>query len=269
MYDKVYLIPSYKCNLNCPHCDIHKIKESFNEDNFFHILNQIESKEMILFGGEPLLNKDVFKKCLQTNKITSVSSNLLLLDDEYISLIKDYNLALATSWNPHRFNDEQYQLWLNNLKILSKNNLSCIVLITLTQDLFDYDVKKLTAIFQEIDNTSAVDGIQFEHLVDETLPSEFHTKADKWLCEWYNRWNFKIKNITFEQVNNWCFNCSNVYTLKPTGVLAKGCPQFTKATYCHECLNCQLSKICRPCSLQHICSFPKGLYNLINNDIRL
>lgn len=267
MYDKVYLIPSYKCNLNCPHCDIHNIKEIFNEDNFFTILKQIESKEVILFGGEPLLNKQIFKRCIETNKITSISTNLLLLDEEYIELIKKYKINIATSWNPKRFSELEYHIWKEKLKLLSKNHLSCTVLITLTQDLFDYDDTDLTMIFQEIDNTSAVDGIQFEHLVDNKMPSNFHQKADEWLCKWYYKWNFKIKNITFEQINNWCFDCSKVYTLKPSGNLVKGCPQFSKAIICEDCLTCSLSNICKPCSLQQNCSFPKGLYDLINNNM--
>lgn len=267
MFDKVYLIPSYKCNLNCPHCDIHNYKDTFNEDVFFETFNNIDSNEFVLFGGEPLLNKHIFKKCVETGKITSLSTNLLLLDEEYIELIKKYNLNIATSWNPKRFNELEYQIWKEKLKLLSKNHLSCIVLITLTQDLIDYNKTDLILILQEIDNTSAVKGIQFEHLVDDNLSEDFHKKVDAWLCEWYGNWNFKMKNIIFEQVNNWCFNCSNVYTLKPSGQLIKGCPQFTKATLCNECLTCKLSKICHPCSLQKTCSFPKQLYKLINIDI--
>jgi len=267
MLDKVYVIPSYKCNLNCPHCDIHNYKDTFNEDDFFNTLNNLESKEIILFGGEPLLNKHIFKKCIETNKFTGISTNLLLLDNEYIEYIKNYGLYIATSWNPNRFTDLEYCIWKEKLKLLSKNNLSCIVLITLTQDLFDYDMKDLISIFQELDNTSAIDGIQFEHLVDNNLPKDFHKKADEWLCKLYNIWNFKIKNITFKQVNNWCFNCSNVYTLKPSGQLLKGCPQYSKPIICNECLTCNLAKICHPCSLQMNCSFPKQLYKLINNDI--
>lgn len=267
MYDKVYIIPSYKCNLNCPHCDIHNFKDEFNEDNFFNVLNQIKSKEIILFGGEPLLNKSIFIKCLKANHITSLSTNLLLLDDEYINYIKSYNLSIATSWNPNRFNKVEYKCWIEKLKLLKKNNLSCIVLITLTQDLFNYDINKLKLLLKEIDETNAVEGIQFEHLVDNNLSADFHQQADKWLCQWVNNWHYKMKNIIFEQIKNWCHNCSNIYTLKPSGNLIKGCPQFVNATICEECLNCKLVKICKPCELQKTCSFPKQLYKLINNDI--
>lgn len=264
MHDKVYIIPTYKCNLNCPHCDIHKFEDNFNADNFFNALNNLESEECVLFGGEPLLNKEIFKKCLSTNKITSVSSNLLLLDDEYIELFKKYNLFIATSWNPNRFTDENYKLWLEKLKLLKENNLSCFVLITLTQDLFDYDKEKLISIFNEIDKTGAVDEIQFEHLVSDNLEPNFHEKADEWLCQWFNNWNFKMKNRIESMVKNWCFECSNTYTLKPSGELTKGCPQYKRPEICTECYSCKLAKICRPCSLQTKCSFPKRLYGLIN-----
>lgn len=267
MYNKVYVIPSYKCNLNCPHCDIHNIKDKFNEDNFFNTLNNIESNEFILFGGEPLLNKERFIKCISTGKITSLSTNLLLLNEEYINYIKKYNISIATSWNPHRFNDLEYQIWKEKLKLLKKYNLSCIVLITLTQDLFDFDIKNLISIFKEIDNTNAVDGIQFEHLIDNNLSFDFHQKADTWLCQWFNNWNYNMENMIEQQINNWCFDCSNTYTLKPSGQLVKGCPQYTKAIICEECYTCNLAKICRPCMLQKTCSFPKQLYELINTNM--
>ena len=44
MLDKVYVIPSYKCNLNCPHCDIHNYKDTFNEDDFFNTLKEVVKK---------------------------------------------------------------------------------------------------------------------------------------------------------------------------------------------------------------------------------
>lgn len=269
MLNKVYVIPSYKCNLNCPHCDIHNFKDNFNEDNFFNTLNNTEAKEFILFGGEPLLNKSLFHKCLETNKITSISTNLLLLDRDSLNAFKEHNLSISTSWNPFRFNDIEYRLWLHNLKLIKTNGLTCIVLITLTQDLFDYDHQQLLQIFQQIDDTNAVDGIKFEHLVDDNLDKDFHKKADEWLCQWFNNWDFHMENMIEKQVKNWCFDCSQIYTLKPNGDLTKGCPQYSKAIICEECLGCNLAKICRPCSLQKTCSFPKHLYELINTNMNM
>lgn len=267
MYNKVYIIPSYKCNLNCPHCDIHNFKDEFNEDKFFNVLNKIESNEIILFGGEPLLNKNIFNKCINTNKITSISTNLLLINEEYIESIKKHNINIATSWNPKRFNELEYQIWKQKLKLLKKYNLSCIVLITLTQDLFDLDLNSFKLILKEIDETEAVDGIQFEHLVDNNLNSSFHQKADEWLCQWFNNWNYKMENMIEHQINHWCHDCSKIFTLKPSGQLIKGCPQYTNAIICEECYTCNLAKICRPCMLQKTCSFPKRLYELINTSM--
>lgn len=268
MFDKVYIIPTYKCNLDCPHCDIHKRKDNYNEDNFFTSLNNIDSKEYILFGGEPLLNRPLFKRCVESNKITSLSSNLLLLDEEYIELIKRYNLSIATSWNPHRFNDLEYYIWLSKLKLLTKNGLSCIVLITLTEDLIKMDKKEFLSILREIDNTKAVDGIQFEHLVDNNIDiKKLHKKADKWLCEIHKYWDYHMENMIEEQVKHWKLNCSNICTITPDGTIKKGCPQYTETNINEECYKCSLVNICKPCVLQKSCSFPKQLYELINTNI--
>ena len=77
MLDKLYVIPTYKCNLSCSHCDLHKRDIAFKAKSFLKQLNNIEAKEVILFGGEPSFYQDRLAKCLKTNKITSISTNLL------------------------------------------------------------------------------------------------------------------------------------------------------------------------------------------------
>ena len=143
MIQQLYVIPSFDCNLKCPHCFLRLRKEDFNEVNFFNSLHNTSAYYRILFGGECTLHFDRFKKCLETGLIDAVSTNLLNLSPEILELYKEYEIALATSWNPQRFNEEQYKLWVENLRKLEGNGLDTIVLITLTEDLLSYDLESL------------------------------------------------------------------------------------------------------------------------------
>jgi sulfatase maturation enzyme AslB (radical SAM superfamily) len=214
-----------------------------------------------LFGGEPTLYRDRLIKCLKTNKIHSISTNLLNLDDELISLYKDYNLSIATSWNPKRFTEKQYNIWLNNLKLLSDNNLSCIILITLTEDLLVYNDFRNN--LEEWDKIKSVKGILFEPLLDYNMSNDLHQRADDWLCNLYNNWLYSFENMIVDRVKHWNCDCSDVWTLNPNGKISKGCPQNEKEFVLNDCLSCKLAGICNPCNLQHICSFPKKLYNKV------
>lgn len=260
---KVYVIPTYNCNLNCPHCDLHLKKDNFN-NLFYETLNNTNIEQGILFGGEPTLYRDRLIKCLETKKIQSISTNLLILDNELISLYKKYNLSISTSWNPTRFTKHQYKLWYNNLKLLEINNLSCIIMITLTENLLTYPFfeNKL----KEWNLLKSVKGILFEPLLDYNMKIDLHQRTDDWLCQLYNNWYYSFENIIINKVKNWKYDCSDVYTLNPSGILNKGCPQAEKFFILNDCLNCKLAGICKPCSLQHICSFPKKLYEKVKNE---
>lgn len=257
---KVYIIPTYHCNLNCSHCDLHLKKDNFNE-SFYDILKNIDVDFGILFGGEPTLYKDRLIKCLETNKINSISTNLLILDNELISLYKQYNIDIATSWNPLRFNDKQYQLWLKNLKLLELNNLSCIIMITLTEDLLLYPFfeNKL----REWNLIKSIKGILFEPLLDYNMKENLHQRADEWLCKLYDNWNYSFENMIINKVKNWNCDCSDIKTLNPNGQLMRGCPQREKEFVLNSCLKCQFASVCKPCNLQHLCSFPKKLYEKV------
>ena len=137
---KLYIIPNFACNLSCPHCELHLRKDDFNENSFYKVFSETNFSENVLFGGEPLLHKDRYLKLIDSNKITSISTNLLLLDENIIKILKQKEISIATSWNLQRFTDKQYTLWLNNLKLLEKYDMKCIVLITMTKDLIDLEI---------------------------------------------------------------------------------------------------------------------------------
>lgn len=258
--NKLYIIPNYECNLKCPHCNLHKINENYNEEKFLNVLNTVNCNEIILFGGEPLLYKNRFKKILDTNKITSISTNLLNINQEDINNLKKYNINIATSWNMTRFTKKQETLWINNLNLINKNNIPFIILITLTEDLIDSNINNIIELFNKLNNLQNLSGVLFEQLLDYTKNDKFYARVDDWLIKINNNWKFNFKNLILEKLKNWNCNCNNIFTLTPSGVLKKGCPQYTKSHILTKCLSCELASVCKPCILQKECTFPKKLY---------
>ena len=267
MIKQLYVIPNFNCNLKCPHCDIRTKSDCYNEEQFLKQLNSLKSEWTTLFGGEPLLYKDRFEKVIKTEKINTISSNLLLLDDYSLDLLKEYEIRIATSWNPQRFTKEEYDLWIEKLNLLNRKNQSTIVMITLTEDLLSFDKEILYKMFDSWERVGSITGILFEFLVDPESKPDLNDRADDWLCNIHNdwRWNSLSKLIEDNLENNIC-DCSRVYTLLPSGRLQKGCPHNSKPYHLEQCYDCKFSSICQPCRLQKYCSFPKKLYSLLNGE---
>lgn len=263
MISTLYVVPHYSCNLDCPHCDIHKIKSNYEELIFIDRLRNINANKIVLFGGEPLLYQNTFTKIVETNKIDSVSTNLLLLNDYYTKYIEDYNLGVATSWNPKRFTNLQESIWIENL-----SKVNCDILITLTDDLISNEgTNQLLEMFNKIKDIKTINCVRFEQEVNESLAKEHFEKVDDWLCKISKNWSYEFSNEIAERVKDWKCNCSKVMTLEPNGTLRKGCPQYSKTLFLDECLKCSLNSICQPCVLQKECSFPKKFYcQVIGNE---
>lgn len=85
-----------KCNERCIHCYIpHENKISnIDPDLFYDVLNQCKNMRLLhltLSGGEPMLHKnfcDFLRKCEEFNFSVNVLSNLTLLNDEAIKVMK-------------------------------------------------------------------------------------------------------------------------------------------------------------------------------------
>jgi uncharacterized protein len=118
----IIFIPSYNCNLRCPYCyegenkTSGKIKLNQIDLILSFIQKQIDKSQnstpikmltTLLYGGEPMMNKVALKKycagiidIVKKNNLKyhfDMASNLTLLDDEIINLIKDYNILVQVS----------------------------------------------------------------------------------------------------------------------------------------------------------------------------
>lgn len=260
MIQQLYIIPNYTCNLSCPHCILHKKKDVYDREKFLQTLSSIDAKYKTLFGGEPTLFRDRLVDILSVAKVDAISTNLLTADQDLCDIFNQYNLAIATSWNPARFTDQQYQMWIDNLKLLARNNISAKVLITLTEDLLEISNQAFDQLLDSWDQIPSIQGVLFEPLLDPNSLPDLHERADLWLCRLHDRWRWKFSNLIVENFNYAICDCSNVYTLNPCGNLVKGCPQYTGRKVNSQCLACQLATVCQPCMLQTHCCFPKNLY---------
>lgn len=113
-----------KCNLRCPYCyqnpqrDAGNVTHSYNFEKIRLALER-EAKPFSLFGGEALLipKKDLQKLWswgLKEYGENGIQTNGVLIDDEYISLFKEYRVRVGISIDgPGELNDLR---WAGTLK---------------------------------------------------------------------------------------------------------------------------------------------------------
>ena len=120
----LYAIPTWNCNLNCPHCFIKDKSEIFNRDKFIEELNKFDGR-ISLFGGEVTSNLDRMFDIINSNKengvskISGITTNLIILNNDLINLYKEFG-SIGTSWNPNRFNDIKDFLMNTDRPLISK-----------------------------------------------------------------------------------------------------------------------------------------------------
>ncbi len=264
----VYICPTYNCNLSCSHCDIRKKSIDTDLIKIIESAKTLAGAQFTLFGGEPLRLKYVeLKQLIDNIDIASISTNLLLLEDCHMSLFKDKNIDISTSWNPFRFTAEQYLQWLKNVKKALDNKLYVTVLVTLTVDLFKSKIIDVLDDLAKINNEYFV-GIKFEPLLPSTV--QLIHNADEWLSQLYKNWKWPYKNILAENYKNGnTYFCRHTKTIQPDGSIINSCPAVQKNVFIDNCLQCKYNRICRPCVKQPVCSFFEKLYlEVINNGIK-
>lgn len=256
---KLYAELTTECNLHCPHCNIRNLSDGFNHDEFMKQLREFDG-EIVLFGGEPTLYVDRLQEVVDDKeirkKIKSISTNLRVLTPQIKSILKDIKY-IGTSWNPNRFNCLEYEIWRGILDFLATPEFDIIVMITLTEDLFNMNKFGFLNMIDSW-NPEAIRAIRFEYLVADGLTQEYYDRADEWQADIYSKWRSKIP-MDVENVKHWYFDCSEVYTLHPNGELVKGCPNHKTESVPEECYSCERAGFCRPCALHSYCTFPKKL----------
>lgn len=273
--NEVYICPSFLCNLNCPHCTLKNLPSKMNVDsicNTLSYLNKNSGNNLIydLFGGEPLLlNVEIINRIYNIIKERKylVSTNLLHYNEsKHSSLFKDAEW-INVSWNPKRFTNDQYKLWIKILDSLKLFKLNAMV--TLTNDLItDFTPQEFIKLLKQWD----VYSIDFDYFIGKD--DENDELIDNWLCELYDIWDIKTKYNIADGIKNALLtntrykDCSNHYTIMPSGNIKYGCAYWETDVIKTKCLMCELYSFCNGgCRLETKCTFPKKLYYKIRDEI--
>lgn len=276
--NEIYICPSFLCNLNCPHCTLKNLPtcmelEKIEQTLDYIIQNSGDNVLFDLFGGEPLLLQDyvlerIHKKIKQKKYV--ISTNLLLFRPALLPLFKEAK-QINVSWNPLRFNEEQFKIWETKTQVLRTAKVKINLMITLTKDLIqNYMPQQFLDFIKDFKAYS----LDLDYVIGEEYTEERLDSIDNWLCELYKIWNiptiFDIadsikKSILSKQKYR---DCSNHYTILPSGKIHPGCAYFETDVDKTKCLCCELYQWCNgACRLQTSCTFPKKLFYLIKKEI--
>lgn len=144
------------CNLNCKYCYENKRKKELSIQNIKSIIDyEIKQKNkisnIIFYGGEPLLKKDIIYQTIdyiknkksKTKFLFGITTNGTLIDDEFIAFMKNNkfsNIAFSFDGNEYVQNlnrntlDEKgsFDIVENNAKKIIKafNNVVAMVVVT-------------------------------------------------------------------------------------------------------------------------------------------
>lgn len=175
------------CNLNCKYCYANSgtYGQSPNYisreviDRTVELLHEFEINvidELVLFGGEPTMNSEAIEYLCRimekefNNSLIKMVSNLTLLDEKLIYILKNYPINLTVSLDGPKFlNDEQrlfkksnksvYEVVSDNLRLLDKKNIRInSIETTYTNSISKYMSRKEVAsyIFDNFDNIDTV-----------------------------------------------------------------------------------------------------------------
>lgn len=273
----VYVCPSFSCNIKCPHCTLRNIPTLINEKKLFksiEVFNTSNSKNICfnLFGGEPLLNNDELLEKLYKSfkKRYIVSTNLLnYRDTEVVNKLLTDAEWIDTSWNPLRFKDDEYNLWLKNIEIVKSMGIKINFMITLTDDFVDsYTPKQFLEMMRQWD----VYSLDLEYYIGDDIQDI--NKIDDFLVELYKIWDIptifnNVENIKGSIISKSKYkDCSNTYTIRPNGLINKYCPYYEEEMINPECFICEYYNYCNGgCPLQYKCTLPKKLYKCIKENL--
>ncbi len=163
----MYIIPNNNCNLKCKYCFIGKLNNKnpkqmeFNTaknaiDKFAKHLNQIklEKGEIVFYGGEPLINFELIKECIEYSKENhynfkySIVSNGTLINEEIAEYIHENNIGLGISIDgPKNITDKNrvfekenssvYDIVTKKIDLLKEKNVEFGLSITIAQEFLD------------------------------------------------------------------------------------------------------------------------------------
>lgn len=163
----MYIIPNNNCNLMCKYCFIGKLNNKNPQrmsidtmknavDKFAKHLKEIkaETGEIVFYGGEPLINIELIKECIEYAKLKkynikySIVSNATLINKEIADYIRDNNIGLGISIDgPKDITDKNrvfdnnktsvYDIVMKKIELLKSRNVEFGLSITIAEEFLD------------------------------------------------------------------------------------------------------------------------------------
>lgn len=234
-FQGLYLITSTSCNLDCDYCFYRcsisgslKEKKLMSEyvakkavNGFKDIVKNNKTydgywQQITLYGGEPMTNKVLLKKIIPyihdkfNDQYTDIviNTNLTLLDDDMIKVLKDNNVIVQVSLDGlsqihdmHRkYLDGKgsYDIVMNNAKKLVENGVTVIPLITAT----DTNVDDFSNIVYEILNQLNTEEFYSNVIISGTfeVSKDYYDKLAKAMVDIYKKLLSKNGKSDFTQL---------------------------------------------------------------------
>ena len=221
-----YFILTEQCNLACKYCflgnascghkitDYHMSREIaekallfFAEQTAQQHENFNSEKNIIFYGGEPLLNFNVLKfiveksRELQNDKIItenltfSVVTNGMLLDSKIISFLRENNINVsisldgageaANSSRIDRNGRSIYQRLIDKIGLAVNMGLDISLSVTLTENTIK-EMNELINLLQRLGIKSLCFNI-LNNLKDFRVSDDYYANATRFICEFYRR----------------------------------------------------------------------------------
>lgn len=226
-----YFVLTEQCNLACRYCFLGNdnpfsskvtnflmtIETAEKALEFFSFQTQQDislfndEKEIIFYGGEPLLNFETLKYIVNrskyyqsNNKLSqnlkfSIITNGILLNEENINFFLKHNINVSISIDGPTFEDNHNRIFKNNkpiyykllekLNLAKKMGLNFSLSITLTENIF----KNLDNLFDFLENFN-IDSICFNILLKNNnykIDTTYYHNATEFIINFYKKAKFK------------------------------------------------------------------------------
>lgn len=214
----IYFILSELCNLKCKYCFIGENVTSRNsimsvntaKKSLYFISKQLsfnkndkyEDKEIIFYGGEPLLNFNTMKYVVENIKSVLINNNIrfslisngLLINKTIIDFIKQNNISITISLDGPDFDSNRNRIskhseyiyfeLIEKIKLLITEGVDIGLSITLTEE----SLHNLDELIDFI-NSNNIKNISFNPLfqTNNILDSNYHIKATNYIIDFYKK----------------------------------------------------------------------------------
>jgi len=236
-FQSLFLITTTECNLDCDYCFYRSsVSESLKQrrmmtfetaktsiDRFYEIVsaNKVSPnywQQITFYGGEPLLNKELLTKAIPYAKqkfndgYTSfvINTNLTILDDEIIELLRDNNIEVQVSIDGSKEIHDQYRktqngfgsydIVINNIKKMLKNGIKVMPMITAT----NLNVLNLSEVILNIVNETGIDDYAVNVLITDSfvIDDEYTTLLSEQMIKAYEEFGNIAYDYSFVDLYN-------------------------------------------------------------------